>query len=78
MRNYDNEAYAAGRLVGTFVRTVTGKAIEVRAIGGGDVAVRELLTGNDVGFEHFCRLWRPSWGRGAGRRDGHYSGGYQC
>lgn len=48
MRNYDNEAYAAGRLVGTFVRTVTGKAIEVRAIGGGEVAVRELLTGNDV------------------------------
>ena len=48
MRNYDNEAYAAGRLVGTFVRTVTGKAIEVRAIAGGAATVRELLTGNDV------------------------------
>lgn len=47
MRNYDNEAYAAGRLIGTYVRTIAGKAIEVRAIGGGTAHIKELLTGNE-------------------------------
>lgn len=47
MRNYDDQNYAANRLIGTYVRTVTGRAVEVRAIGGGTAVVKELLSNNE-------------------------------
>ncbi len=45
MRNYTDLNYANARLVGTYVRHISGKAIEVSALAGGRVVAKELITG---------------------------------
>ncbi len=52
MRNYDSEAYAQNRVVGTFVRHKDGTAIEVVNIAGKQVIAKELLTGKDRVFPY--------------------------
>lgn len=52
MRNYDNEAYAINRVVGTFVRHKDGTAIEVLQIIDRQVVAKELISGKDRVFPY--------------------------
>jgi len=52
MRNYDSEAYAVNRVVGTFVRRKDGTAVEVLQIAQKQVVAKELLSGKDVIFNY--------------------------
>lgn len=52
MRNYDSEAYAVNRIVGTFVRHKDGTAIEVISIQDKQVVSKELLTNKERIFPY--------------------------
>ncbi len=52
MRNYDNEIYAAGRIVGTFVRHKDGTPVEVIQIADKTVMAKELMTSKERIFPY--------------------------